>query len=252
MTDFSDSQITTIEQFVSHPAGLGYVLAFSDRTFLDWFKDEWQIDIEAKRYRDRGTSKRHRLISFCLQHDDSMVVSVLRALLKESDELESTDQKKVPVNLRRSFVELIDRFARKAAKESLFDGNGPNRASQEPASTGNVTRSVVAKNIKSNSVSLILTAASILEQIADYRECVRSDNQLGGFDPEFRDSLLTFLDQLTSDIEKLLSQIPNQNLEPTPEQEEAATDWTGRFISSAIPERELSPSAENLGKVSAP
>ena len=43
--------------------GGGYVLSFSDRTYSEFFDDEFRIDIDDSRYRARGTSKVNRLRS---------------------------------------------------------------------------------------------------------------------------------------------------------------------------------------------
>jgi hypothetical protein len=37
--------------------GSGYVLNFSDRTFAEFFDDEFRIDIDQQRYKTQGTSK---------------------------------------------------------------------------------------------------------------------------------------------------------------------------------------------------
>ena len=87
MADLKRSEISLIEKFVAWPRGLGYVLDYSDRTFGEFFEDEFRIEIYVPAYRDRGTSKRHHLISFCLKEPASIVARVLRTLADERHRL---------------------------------------------------------------------------------------------------------------------------------------------------------------------
>ena len=83
MVALKRSEISLIEDFVAWPRGLGYVLDYSDRTFAEFFEDEFQVKIYVPDYQDRGTSKRHHLISFCLKEPASIVARVLRTLADE-------------------------------------------------------------------------------------------------------------------------------------------------------------------------
>jgi len=76
MANLKRSDISLIGNFVAWPEGFGYVLKFSNRTFAEFFEDEFRIDIEDDRYFDSGDSKRNRLISFCLQEPEVIVVKV--------------------------------------------------------------------------------------------------------------------------------------------------------------------------------
>ena len=80
MVALKRSEISLIENFVAWPRGLGYVLDYSDRTFGEFFEDEFQVKIFVPDYQDRGSSKRHHLISFCLKEPASIVARVLRAI----------------------------------------------------------------------------------------------------------------------------------------------------------------------------
>ena len=73
MVDLKRSEISLIERFVAWPRGLGYVLDYSDRTFEEFFEDEFRIEIYVPAYQERGTSKRHHLIGFCLKEPSSIV-----------------------------------------------------------------------------------------------------------------------------------------------------------------------------------
>lgn len=82
MVDLKRSEIRLIENFVAWPNGIGYVIDFSDRTFSEFFEDEFRIDIDDALYLSRGGSKRHRLISFCLDAPAPLVTQVLRMLFE--------------------------------------------------------------------------------------------------------------------------------------------------------------------------
>jgi len=58
MADLSGSDRRKLEKLLG--MGGGYVLNFSDRTFGDFF-DEYRVEIDAERYRARGTSKANRM-----------------------------------------------------------------------------------------------------------------------------------------------------------------------------------------------
>ncbi len=61
--------------------GGGYVLNFSDRTFGEFFEEHTRIDIDAKSYRDRGTSKANRLRSFWAIEGKHVVGKVIEAMI---------------------------------------------------------------------------------------------------------------------------------------------------------------------------
>lgn len=58
MSDLTGSDRRKLEKLLG--MGGGYVLNFSDRTFSDFF-DEYRVEIDAERYRARGTSKANRM-----------------------------------------------------------------------------------------------------------------------------------------------------------------------------------------------
>lgn len=58
MSDLSGSDRRKLEKLLG--MGGGYVLNFSDRTFGEFF-DEYRVEIDAERYRARGTSKANRM-----------------------------------------------------------------------------------------------------------------------------------------------------------------------------------------------
>ncbi len=61
MSDLTGSDRRKLEKLLG--MGTGYVLTFSDRTFGEFF-DEYRVEIDAERYRVRGTSKANRMRTF--------------------------------------------------------------------------------------------------------------------------------------------------------------------------------------------
>lgn len=65
----------------------GYVLDFSDRTFAEFFEDEFGIDIYEKKYRFNGSSKAKHLRAFIAAEDEYTVAKVVRALWQYRESL---------------------------------------------------------------------------------------------------------------------------------------------------------------------
>lgn len=80
VADLKRSEIKAIENAMAFPRGLGYVLDFSDRTFDEYFQDEFGIEIYSEQFNTHGSSKRNRLLSYLHQADNSSALRVLRSL----------------------------------------------------------------------------------------------------------------------------------------------------------------------------
>lgn len=78
MIDLKHSDIRIIDD--AFQADPGYVLNFSDRTFREFFEDEFKIDIDDRKYQSNGTSKMNRLRAFCRVEPPATVSRVLRSL----------------------------------------------------------------------------------------------------------------------------------------------------------------------------
>ena len=76
-----------IDDVFASPSGSGYVLDFSNRTFAEFFKDEFGIDIDAVRYHTNGSSKANRLRSFLQLELESTAARVLRGLWKYREDV---------------------------------------------------------------------------------------------------------------------------------------------------------------------
>jgi len=87
MTALKRSQIRNIEEVMAYPKGRGYVLDFSDRTFAEFFEDEFGINIDDEKYYHQGTSKRWRLLTFIDLENDHLVTKVLRTLWERRESL---------------------------------------------------------------------------------------------------------------------------------------------------------------------
>jgi hypothetical protein len=78
MADLKHSDIRTIDD--AFQADPGYCLNFSDRTFREWFDDEFNIDIYETVYRANGTSKMNRLRTFFRISEPNLAARVMRRL----------------------------------------------------------------------------------------------------------------------------------------------------------------------------
>lgn len=93
----------------------GYVLDFSDRTFSEFFDDEFGLDIDAEQYRKNGTSKAKRLRTFFAIEDEFVVAKVLRGLWKHKASLPARPsnvwgQDELDKDLETPLFDLINRI----------------------------------------------------------------------------------------------------------------------------------------------
>jgi hypothetical protein len=90
----------------------GYPLDFSNRTFAEFFEDEFRIDIYDPKYSERGTSKANRLRRFIDVQDGQMVGKVLRKLWEyRTQTIAATDAScALPQAVERRFFELVARI----------------------------------------------------------------------------------------------------------------------------------------------
>jgi hypothetical protein len=78
MVDLTRAEIRIIDEaFQSEP---GYALNFSDRTFAEYFEDEFGIDIDQPKYHSNGNSKMNRLRTFFRISDAALAIRVMRNL----------------------------------------------------------------------------------------------------------------------------------------------------------------------------
>jgi hypothetical protein len=89
----------------------GYVLDFSDRTFAEFFEDEFGIEIYQEKYRLNGGSKAKHLRAFLAVEDEHTVSRVARALWAHREQLPQ-HQEPSPQNdaVRAKFFALLERI----------------------------------------------------------------------------------------------------------------------------------------------
>ncbi|UWQ01106.1 hypothetical protein K3X44_11455 [Aliiroseovarius crassostreae] len=103
----------------------------------------------------------------------------------------------------------------------------------------------MAQKLKTNRDAIALTSASALEQIAEFREMVRGNNQL---DPEFRERLLGFLDELAAKLQNLHNLLPSGSETPDEETGEQGVRWLRAFKASFFKEAAEYTSPGNVAK----
>jgi len=79
MSDLNGSERRKLEKLFSMDTG--YVLNFSDRTFGDFFS-EYRVEIDAERYKARGTSKANRMRTFWELDSNYLVGRVISGLIE--------------------------------------------------------------------------------------------------------------------------------------------------------------------------
>lgn len=94
------------------PRGYGYVLDFSDRTFQEFFEDQFGIEIFSSDYKATGTSKRSCLTSFLAKTDNATALRVLRALWDRREglleSLPSSDESQTARTKTKGLQDVID------------------------------------------------------------------------------------------------------------------------------------------------
>ena len=81
-------------------------------------------------------------------------------------------------------------------------------------------------NLNHNKRSIVLSSASVIEQIGEFRERIRGHN---GLPADLRVNLLSFLDELLSDMEALIAIVPENDQGATESQAHAIKSWSTRF-----------------------
>lgn len=240
MVDLTTDELKTIKKFASHPSGLGYVLNYSNNSFSNWFRDNWNVDIDGSEFTNGELSKGDRLLAFCTKSSAGVVVQVLRQLHQEAMDLDIKASNQVPLNTVASFEELLGRLESEASLQSI---------SQNKIG---LSKNVVLHNSKQNGASIVLVVSGTIERLAEFREIVRSDNSLSATNPEIKNRLLKLLDALSVHLEALLNLIPMSDQDMSAEQEDDLVSWTDRYVNAALPKLKEYVSPEALGRTSVP
>lgn len=127
----------------------GYVLNFSDRTFAEFFDDEFGITIYQDKYAFNGSSKAKHMRAFVATEDEYTVARVLRRLWEHRESLPHFAQAEDHQAIKQRFFPLlakidgeagvprtdaIDRFARDPTLEELVASIERDIAANKPAS----------------------------------------------------------------------------------------------------------------------
>lgn len=101
-------------RFVDEVFGMGggYVLDFSNRTFAEFFEDEFGINIYQDKYETRGSSKANHLRAFIEAEDGFLVGRVLRRLwqVREETYVPADPARVLPEAVRTRFFDLVGRI----------------------------------------------------------------------------------------------------------------------------------------------
>ena len=128
MANLKHSDIRTIDD--AFQADPGYCLNFSDRTFREWFDDEFKIDIYEERYRANGTSKMNRLRTFFKASEPMLAARVMRTLWEYR---ESTFRPHENPKVKDRLIDLIARLegASQIARTDALDKFVPDETLEE-------------------------------------------------------------------------------------------------------------------------
>ncbi|MEP0154462.1 hypothetical protein [Pseudophaeobacter sp.] len=127
------------------------------------------------------------------------------------------------------------------------DHKEKNQPNKDPVTAG--AAETMAKRLQMNRDAISLTSASLLEQIAEFREKVRGNNYL---DADFRDQLLSFLDQLTADFHSLIGTLPASTKTPDTKAGENAVRWLRDFKAHFFKEAVAYTAPENVATATIP
>jgi hypothetical protein len=101
-------------RFIDEVFGMasGYVLDFSNRTFAEFFEDEFQTNIYQDKYQIRGSSKANHLRAFIEAEDGFLVGKVLRRLwqVREVTYAPADPARALPEAVRTKFFDLVGRI----------------------------------------------------------------------------------------------------------------------------------------------
>ncbi len=108
MAQLKSHEIIIIEKILK--ADGGYVLDFSNKTLLEYFKNDFSIDIDDEKYSSNGTSKWNRLKTFILIEDDNKVAEVLSSLLEYRRFKVNEEDTSINNSLKNEYISIIDRL----------------------------------------------------------------------------------------------------------------------------------------------
>jgi hypothetical protein len=110
MANLKRSEMRFIDEVFG--VGSGYVLDFSNRTFAEFFEDEFGINIYQDKYETRGSSKANHLRAFIKAENGFLVGKVLRRLwqVREETYVPAGSARVLPEAVRMRFFDLVGRI----------------------------------------------------------------------------------------------------------------------------------------------
>jgi Abortive infection C-terminus len=110
MTNIKRSDMRFLDEVFG--MGGGYVLDFSNRTFAEFFEDEFGINIYQEKYEFRGGSKANRLRAFIEAEDGFLVGKVLRRMwqVREAEYVQADPTRSLPEAMQARFFDLVGRI----------------------------------------------------------------------------------------------------------------------------------------------
>lgn len=126
-------------------------------------------------------------------------------------------------------------------------GSGATVHNPKPVSQSEIQ--AVKERVSSNRHALALSIASLLEQIAGFREHVRGLNHLA---PEFKQELLDFIDALSGKLDALLHDLPEANEQISDEKASGMVLWLREFKPLVLKDAAKYVAPKNVAEASVP
>ena len=189
ITKFEIQEKKILEKFLGMDSG--YVLNFTNRTFCDFFLENFNINIYDEKYADKGDSKAKRLRTFWEKESNAIVADLIDKMVEwwESDKLINEE------NISNSERDIADR-----CKEIANNIRNRNEEGLQKEEVDFLNKNFDSFNV--NSLKLTTTMELVVKQRLDeIKKCLNNDIPLGAI----------FL--IGSTLEGLLLNIAKQNPE---------------------------------------
>lgn len=189
ITKFEIQEKKILEKFLGMDSG--YVLNFTNRTFCDFFFENFNINIYDEKYADKGDSKAKRLRTFWEKESSAIVADLIDKMVEwwESDKLINEE------NISNS-----ERDIAKRCKEIANNVRNRNEEGLQKEEVDFLNKNFDSFNV--NSLKLTTTMELVIKQRLDeIKKCLNNDIPLGAI----------FL--IGSTLEGLLLNIAKQNPE---------------------------------------
>ena len=119
-------------------------------------------------------------------------------------------------------------------------------------SSSNDDGKALSKNFQIQREAILLSSASLIEQVIGFRETVRQNNSFRATNPDKHDKVVGFLNDLVGLLEGLPAAVPDDHMNLDENSEVRAKSWSDRFLSSAVPGFQKYLAPEALGEIAPP